>query len=537
MLLLVGLKHCLINLAAVLLGALLFAGAHPNVLFANGLPFLAWIAYIPVFWLVNRTHIAATPFWGALYGYTAYALFNYWLAGFHPLAGLAVSLIYMAYFMLLFPLFKLSYILFPKKGYILQWLLWLSYEYIRTLGFLGYTYGITGYTQWQIIPLIQIADTLSVWGVSALVIFPSAYIAAFLRRGISIKNFLAEEKISAIAFTLALTGVLIYGLNAQVDYSDKPTRRIALIQHNTDPWIGGLPEYRRNFEILRRLSDEAIAQNPKPDLVVWSETAFIPRIYWHINYRGSPDSFALVMDLMNYLATQEVPFIIGNDDSRKDPAINPRTEEDYRVNYNAALLFERGKLVDQYRKVHLVPFTETFPFERQFPHIYSVLRSRDDIHLWEAGKEFNVLETGGFRFGTPICFEDTFGYISRIFVQNGAELLVNLTNDAWSQSLSAQMQRMSIAVFRSVENRRSTVRSTSSGQTSGIDPNGRVIAMANAFEEVHLTVEVPIVNDETRYTRYGDFFAVLCVVGFIFIFIIGITVNIVKKVKSSQESD
>jgi apolipoprotein N-acyltransferase len=61
--------------------------------------------------------------------------------------------------------------------------------------------------------------------------------------------------------------------------------------------------------------------------------------------------------------------------------------------------------------------------------------------------------------------------------------------------------------------------------------------MANAFEEVHLTVEVPIVNDETRYTQYGDFFAVLCVVSFIFIFIIGITVNIVKKVKSSQESD
>jgi apolipoprotein N-acyltransferase len=177
-------KSFLMNLAAVLLASVLFAASFPNLLFENGLPLLAWVAYVPVFWLIRRVSLGASILWGAFYGYAAYGLFNYWLSVFHPLAGLIVGTIYMVYLAVLFPLLKAASLLFPRRGYLVQWLLWMGYEYLRTLGFLGYAYGITGYTQWNMITLIQIASIFGVWGVSALVVFPSAVIGNGLHGGL-----------------------------------------------------------------------------------------------------------------------------------------------------------------------------------------------------------------------------------------------------------------------------------------------------------------------------------------------------------------
>ncbi|MDR2493694.1 MAG: apolipoprotein N-acyltransferase [Spirochaetaceae bacterium] len=535
------LKTCLVNLGALFLGAVLFAGAFPNVLFENGLPLLAWIAYVPVFWLIRRVHAAASFLWGALYGYTAYTLFNFWLTAFHPVAGMVVGIVYLIYFALLFPLLKFVCLLYPRRGYILQWLCWIGFEYLRTRGFLGYAYGITGYSQWRSAPIIQIADTFGVWGVSALVVFPSVWLAAGLGESLRPRSlvrdtfasrlgaFFSRERTSAVVWLAALAGTLLYGFTAQIDYREAPVRRIALIQHNTDPWLGGITEYRTNFEVLKRLSDEALRKEPKPDLVVWSETAFVPRIYWHINYRGDPDSYMLVTDLMKYLSEKEVPFVIGNDDARKEPEKNPRAAEEYRVDYNAVMLIEKGEILQQYRKLHLVPFTEHFPYKKQFPRLYEELKNRKDIHLWERGKDAVVFEARGIRFSSPICFEDTFGYLSRIFTQNGADLIINLSNDAWSKSLPAQMQHLAMAVFRSVENRRSMVRSTASGQTCGIDPNGRILAMAPPFVETHLTVAVPVVTLKTRYTVYGDFFPLVCIAAGCILLILGIIGAILRK--------
>ncbi|MHB9291782.1 putative apolipoprotein N-acyltransferase [Hollandina sp. SP2] len=339
----------LVPLGAVLLGAMLFAGGFPNLIWQEGLPLLAWIAYVPVFWLSYRGGWGSSCLWGACYGYSAYGLFNYWLHVFHPLAGVIVGIIYLVFFMVLFPLLKLAVVLFPRRGYLLQVLLWMSFEYLRTQGFLGYPYGITGYSQWRLIPLIQIADIFGVWGVSLLVVFLSAWIAAAIACiekaqgmpwGDRIKRFLRQERVGGILWLGALIGTLVYGYTGRVDYADAPSARIALIQHNTDPWRGGIKEYRKNYEVLKRLSDEALKADPKPDLVVWSETAFVPRIYWHITYRDDQPSYSLVKELMDYLSAQDVPFVIGNDDARKEPARNPQA--DHRVDYNAVMVFEGG---------------------------------------------------------------------------------------------------------------------------------------------------------------------------------------------------
>ncbi|MDR1863312.1 MAG: apolipoprotein N-acyltransferase [Treponema sp.] len=573
-----GLKPFFVSLSAVLAGSVLFAAAFPSLPAKEGLPLLAWIAYVPVFFVIGRSGFRASVFWGALYGYSAYGLFNYWLSVFHPLAGLIVGSIYLVYLACLFPLLRLALFLFPRRGYILQWLIWMGFEYLRTRGFLGYAYGITGYSQWNLIPVIQIADITGVWGVSALVVFPSAWIAAAIGEGAkqkagfaaSLRGFFRREWLSAALWAAALAVSLIYGLGSQIDYSASPQAKMALIQHNTDPWKGGIVQYRENYRVLKRLSDEAVRDNPDLDLVVWSETAFVPRIYWHQHYRDDMPSWNLVGELLEYLAGQDVAFLIGNDDARKEAggnrvfivrgenysdcvtqirdrfgdSFNVVGQRDirigfrkglelsfkmdvYRVDYNAAMLFDRGILRQLYRKLHLVPFTEHFPYEKQLPWVYDALINAD-THFWKKGDVPEVFEHRGIKFSTPICFEDTFGYLSRDFVRNGAEIIVNLSNDAWSQSLPAQMQHLSMAVFRAVENRRSMARSTASGQTCSIDPNGRILAMAEPFTEAALAVTVPIVGSVSFYTRFGDWLPLVFIAAALALLIAGIVFRIIK---------
>jgi len=314
----------------------------------------------------------------------------------------------------------------------------------------------------------------------------------------------------------AMIAALVFGITVNKDFSSFPTANIALIQHNTDPWEAAKAPttwqiheaYRKDLVILKRLSDEALACEPKPQLVVWPETAFVPRIYWHTTYRDDQNSWMLVRELLEYLSTQETPFLIGNDDARMDPVKNPNSREKHRVDYNAALLFERENIKEIYRKLHLVPFTEHFPYQKQLPFIHKMLKEAD-THFWEKGEEATVFSGPGFRFSAPICFEDTFGYLSRNFVRRGADVLVNISNDAWANSLTSQNQHLSMAVFRAVENHRSLVRSTVSGQTCAIDPSGRVIAMAAPFTESYLNVTVPLVNKTTIYTKYGDYLAIV----------------------------
>ncbi|MDR1420195.1 MAG: apolipoprotein N-acyltransferase [Treponema sp.] len=533
-------KKIAVNLGLVILSAFFFAGSFPNPVIEKGLPLLAWIAYVPVFILIRRSSLPESVCWGGLYGYAAYGLFNYWLGAFHPLAGMIVGLIYFVFLAAVFFFLKLADIFFPRRGYIVQWVIWISYEYLRTLGFLGYSYGITGYSQWTLLPVIQIADLFGVWGVSALVVFPSVFIAAVLVNGRfaagTIRKCIMKEKIPALLWTAALILTLVYGAVSPVDYSSAPAARLALIQLNADPWKAEVPgmemeQYRENLSVLRRLSDEALREEPRPDLVVWSETAFVPRIYWHTTYRDDHESWVLVRELLRYLTRQDVPFLLGNDDARKDPVKNP--EKDHRVDYNAVMLYTGGEVSGIYRKLRLVPFTEYFPYKKQLPWLYNTL-AKADTHFWEKGSDETIFSVpfrnggGNFKFSSPICFEDTFGYLSRNFVRGGSELIVNLSNDAWSKSLSAQNQHLSMAVFRAVENRRSMARSTASGQTCGIDPNGKILAMAAPFTESWITVELPVVTPDTLYTAWGDFLPLFFLAAAFLLLISGLLLRIVK---------
>ncbi|MCL1928918.1 MAG: apolipoprotein N-acyltransferase [Treponema sp.] len=537
-------KSFLINTAVILIGALLFTASFPNPLFSYGLPVLAWIAYVPVFRVLRNTgfdpsiknksllnakkilgSLAVSSLWGALYGYTTYRLFLPWLGAFHPMSGLFASILHLGYMAVLFPLLKLAQILYPRKGFILQWLLWLSYEYIKTKGFLGFPYGITGYTQWQFPPLIGIASVFGVWGVSALVLFPSVYLGAAENR-----NFFYRERLAAAIWLGALGGSLIFGL-MQSNYSENAdSAKIALIQQNANPWKSDAAETKRILTTLKNLSVKALEQEPATELVVWPETAVTHRIFWHLTYRDNAESYTAVKELMDFLAVQNVPFLFGNDDARLEVTKSGNWD---RVDYNAALLLEGGEIKEVYRKNHLVPFGEYFPYEKTFPRLYQAL-VKADTNFWKPGKDKLVFRTGRLRFSVPICFEDCFGYISRDFTQNGAQFIVNITNDSWANSLSSQVQHLAMSVFRAVENRRSVVRSATSGQTCAIDPSGKILAMAIPFTETVLNAEIPLLTSRTPYTVWGDLWAVLFCISAFMLLLSGIIRSILEVSKTGR---
>jgi apolipoprotein N-acyltransferase len=493
----------LFDLALLSFSSLAFALSFPGFASPNGWFPLAYVALAPLFLVARRARWAATPFYGVFFGWLSYLLYNYWLGRFHPLTLFVVPPIHAAYFLVLLPLLKLADAAFPVHGYAVQALLWICYErFLKTEGFLAYSYGNLGYSQWQFLPLVRTAALWGVWGVSAVVVFPSALLAAALRGGLRrLGANLRRRAVPAAAWVVVLAAAVGYGVATKVDFEGVRRWKVALVQQNMDPWKGGVRAYAAGLERLLRQSDAALAENP--ELVVWSETAFVPAIDWHTRYRPSGESYQLVRTLREYLDRQTVPFLIGNDDGQL--ARNAAGEE-VRVDYNAAILFDRGRIVDTYRKLHLVPFTENFPFERQLPGVVAWLKAAD-THFWQKGDRWTVFEAGGVRFSTPICFEDTFGYLGAGFFRRGAEALVNITNDAWSFSVPGAMQHMTMAVFRAAEARRSVVRATNAGITCLIDPNGRVLETLPAFTEGVLVGEVPLyTGGTTPYVRWGDWF-------------------------------
>lgn len=517
----------LLEIGLLILSAFLFAFSFPSMISDRGFFPLGFFALFPIFIVIHRSGWVRIFLYGLFFGFLHYALFNFWLLKFHPLAIFIVPIIYALYGLILFPVLKIADTLSPKYGYIFQAVIWVGYEYLKSKGFLGYTYGTIGYTQYPFLPLIRISSIFGVWGVSLLVLFPSAFLGNALRDGMRRGGeFVGKHRIDIIVFGVLFSAAVVFGIVSKTDLDETPRWRVALIQHNVDPWKH---DYEDALDILIDLSEEAV--RAEPDIVVWSETAFVPAVDYHTKYRRNRETYELVRRLKAFLAGQEVPYVLGNDDG-----VLKRVGSEERIDYNAALLFEGGEITERYRKTHLVPFTENFPFEKRFPRIYRLLLEAD-THFWAEGTEYTVFNAAGVTFSTPICFEDTFGYISRRFVQNGAEVIVNLTNDSWSFSTAAMMQHMTMAVFRAVENKRSLVRSTNGGITCFIDPNGAITARIPPFTEAYLVDEAPVYTEKTTaYTKWGDWFGFVMMLGSLCFLLAGGLTRFLKyrKMKSTE---
>lgn len=167
-------KNFLINVLLLIAAVLCFGLAHPTDFYTNGLPFLSYLAFIPVFLLVQRTSWKTVWLYGFAYGILGYCVLVAWLGKFNPAAMPVIALMYGFYLMATFPLMKVADKAFPKYRSYAQWIVWCAYEFVKTLGFSGFHYGVTAYSHWKFLPFIQSASIVGVFGLSAFITFFSA---------------------------------------------------------------------------------------------------------------------------------------------------------------------------------------------------------------------------------------------------------------------------------------------------------------------------------------------------------------------------
>ena len=524
-------KKLAIFISMILLTALsaaLSSLAFPGMFSENGYGLLIFIAYIPVFFIIDKSSYRTIWLYGLEYGFIFYLIYNYWLKTFHPLAILIAPVLESFQYALLFTVLKTAQSVFRRKyGYIIQSIMLTAYYYLTLQGFLGYPYGTPSSALYLYPILLQSASAFGLWLITLIIIMPQAMAAEMIAKRKLYKKDL-------IIYLAAFAINMLYGAYSMHSYNEREedrTIKIAAVQHSADSWQGGYQTYKNNFETLSRLSMDAMNENP--DFVVWSETAFVPSVRWHQAYPSSRITSRLVEDFVSFGKNLGVPLITGNPEGLiKDntlPAFLPDGSWNWKT-YNTVILFGDGDVLGTYRKQRLVPFTEHFPYEKQFPKLYELLLA-NDYKWWEEGEEMTVFQYDGISFSTPICFEDTFGYLSAGFVKNGADILINLTNDSWSGSVEAEMQHMQLAAMRAIETRRPLLRSTNSGITCLITADGKIHNMLQPFTEAYGIYDIPIgkYKGETFYVRHPDLLAKLMLFILPIIYASAIAYNIKKK--------
>jgi apolipoprotein N-acyltransferase len=176
--------------------------------------------------------------------------------------------------------------------------------------------------------------------------------------------------------------------------------------------------------------------------------------------------------------------------------------------FNSALLIgPDGEPRGRYDKQHLVPFGEYVPLRRFLPFMEPLVES---VGNFSAGVTAEPLAADSMKLGTLICYESIFPGLAGKTAAAGANLLVNLTNDAWYGRSSAPHQSFAMSVFRAVETRRSLVRAANTGISGFVSPLGRVVHRSHLFEPAAFSAAIPLYEGQTVHTLFGRFFGSLC---------------------------
>ena len=371
---------------------------------------------------------------------------------------------------------------------------WVGHEWVRERLFGGFGWNNIGVALHRDLPMIQIADLTGVPGISFLVVFCNLMAVIIVRRIIGEFGPLFLKRIRwEFSFTMALiAGVFAYGVRALLskDAGESIPLRVVAVQPNipqTDKFDDALEE--KIFGELAKLTGLAALTEPAPQLVLWPEAATPSSMF------ANQANYDFVIEQAKRL---DGALLIGTTE------FDPDTREDFNV---AVLLTEQGEKQQLYRKMHLVPFGEYLPLRPIFQPLCGQMVPAD----FTAGREPTVLELPdpALRLGTLICFEDTLGELTRRFVQGGAQVLVNITNDGWFGQSPAAEQHLANAVFRAIENRRPLIRCGNTGVTCAVDSRGRVDRWLPLFQQGFAArkVDIPIHGPTTFYTRRGDWFS------------------------------
>ena len=497
--------------AGVVCSGLLLTASFPNL----GSPLIAWFALVPLMAVLRGCSPMDSLRWGYLTGIIHFITLIYWIIpclktyGMIPLyLSLIILILFAAYLSLFLAGFAVAVNWVCNDAKILIFIapaFWVAFEYARAHLFTGFPWELLGYSQFRILPLIQMADVLGVYGVSFLVVMGNiiVFLIYLSLSGCTWKGHIVNIKqvvIPAMAFFIILAGAWGYGVWRMVGIEEAmaaaPIKRVAVIQGNISQQMKWDPAFQ-TATIDRYIELSQKEAETDPHLIVWPETAM-------------PFYFGTNVPLTNRV-------LKGTQSTAADYVISsPGFErKENRVEYrNRAFMLEAGqrKVSGIYDKAHLVPFGEYVPLKKWLPFLGKLVEQVGDF---SAGQKGANLEWGEHRLGMLICYELIFPYLSREATLNGADLLVNITNDAWYGRTSAPYQHFSMAVFRAVENRRALARAANTGISGFVDPTGNIMAASPIFEEAALTAEIPLLSVSSLYTRFGDWFSLICVVIFL----------------------
>ena len=225
-----------------------------------------------------------------------------------------------------------------------------------------------------------------------------------------------------------------------------------------------------------------------PSIVVW------PEVPAPLYYEQDPRLQRYITDLTQATRAYLLTGVVGGAGEKQFNSVE--------------LIGPSGRAVSRYDKVHLVPFGEFVPW----PFNSFVQKISTEAGDFGAGAKVVVSQVNNHRIGAFICYESAFPGFVRQFARNGAEALFNLSNDGWFGKSSAREQHLEIARMRAAENRRWLLRSTNDGITATIDPAGRLRGTLPSYREATSTTGFSYISDQTVYTRFGDWFPLVCAV-------------------------
>ncbi len=486
--------------SAVASAALLWLGLPGG----GGLWPLLPVALVPLLHIFKYDSASTRFFWGLAAGFLHFMLQIYWivivlgryggLEWFFSYPALVLLCLYMAVYVALFVAVGGALYRRCRPGTVL-WLLpllWVGLDWCRAVFFSGFPWMDLGYGFWQTPLLIQSADLFGHYFLTFLVLLCNCLVFLFLQKPARCLTFLHLPLVLASLLFVVVYGH-IRGSGLQARISEAETMTIGVVQGNIDQSRKWSPDQQqRTVDIYLDRSADLLRRSGKPALIVWPETA-LPFF---------PQRNPLIHSLQRLALQESVAVLTGS------PWFEAQQHGDGVYYYNAAFVVdEQGEVRSRYFKSHLVPFGEYVPLKDLLFFLAPLVEAVGDF---SPGTIEAPLRAGEAEAGVLICFESIFPGIAREWVNTGANLLINLTNDAWYGRTSAPQQSMAMTVFRAVETRRSLVRAANTGISGFVDPLGHVLKSSSLFIDWAASAEVPLFESVSFHSRYGYLFGPLC---------------------------
>lgn len=481
---------------------------------------VAFVAYVPVLIAIDQLQegVRRRAIIGNLYAtfFLYHGITNWWVLSWQeqtdPYLMASGAALWLGHpFFLSLPFYALASIRRRLGRRVYLWsapLAIAGFEWLHGQTDASYPWLTTGYDLLST-PFVQVADWIGVYGLSLLIVVVNALIASW---------YVARSTEHASRTPLyAAVGLLAVWLGASVAHHSAVEGRrtdgtltVSLVQPNENPW-DKWTDPRKQVATHIAMVNTARQQGALPDVVVWSETA-IPFTIREAPYQPE------MARLQHWVDTSSVTLLTGFADrmiypvgeappSARTSSYDPNLRYDH---FNASMTIDPDRGVTSiHRKSMLTPFAERLPFADQLSFAMSWIEWGVGISAWGKGRTRDpqpILRDGDTiaRIGTIICIESIYPEVARDMVNNGADLLCVITNDAWYNGTWGPEQHYHIARMRAIEQRRDLIRCAMSGETGVITLEGGSRARIPALTQDVLTAEAHPSSQRTLYAVVGD---------------------------------